>query len=300
MSIGPRIKELLGLRAIGAGARRNQRKLDFVGVGAQKTGTTTLYRLLALHPQIEIFRRKELHYFERDKHFGPDHKPLAGNYDALHRNFYFDRPITGEITPIYLYWRHTLDRIKTYNPDTKIFVLLRSPVKRAYSQWGHYVRKSRRRKYRHLDIGPFQERVERETAAMAHDPEYQNVRLSHIGRSLYGDQVRRVKALFPPEQLLFVKSEEFFADQLGITDDVCRFLGVDPLSAFCTPAPVHDNVGVVSPINEEDWNAAYQHLHQEIDVVEEELGWDCSDWRKPPASAMPAVADDGGGNRNAQ
>jgi hypothetical protein len=292
MDIAPKIKGLLGLRAIGAATRRAGRKLDFVGVGAQKTGTTTLYRLLALHPRIEIFRRKELHYFERDKQFGPDHRPLAGNYDALHRNFYFDRQITGEITPIYLYWRHTLDRIKVYNPDTRIFVLLRSPVKRAYSQWGHYVRKSRRRKYKHLNIGPFQERVEQETEAMRLNPKYQNVRLSHIGRSLYGDQIRRVKALFPPEQLLFVKSEAFFADQLGMTDVVCRFLGVDPLSDFCQPAPIHDNVGVVAPISEEDWQAAYRHVQQEIDVVEQELGWDCSDWRQPPSSAARTIQTD--------
>ena len=117
MDIGPKIKELLGLRAIGAKARRQERLLDFIGVGAQKTGTTSLYGLLALHPQIELFRRKELHYFRRDKHFGSDHRPLAGNYDELHRHFYFDRQITGEITPIYLYWRHTLDRIKKYKLD---------------------------------------------------------------------------------------------------------------------------------------------------------------------------------------
>ena len=286
MDLATTIKDLLALRAVGARQRRAARKLDFVGVGAQKTGTTTLYALLALHPQIEIFRRKELHYFEKGKRFGPDHRPISGNYNDLHSNFYFDRAITGEITPVYIYWRHALDRIKVYNPDVKIFVLLRNPVKRAYSQWGHYVRKSRRPRYRYLDIGPFQERVEEEMQAMRRNPKYQNVRLSHIGRSLYGEQVRRVKALFPPEQLLFIKSEDFFADQLGVTDQVCRFLGVAPLSDFARPPPIHDNVGVVPPINVDDWNAAYRYVHQEVDQVEEELGWDCSDWRKPPAPSI--------------
>ncbi len=285
MDFATSIKDLLRLRAVGARQRRAARKLDFIGVGAQKTGTTTLYGLLALHPQIEIFRRKELHYFEKGKRFGRDQRPLSGNYNDLHRNFYFDRDITGEITPVYIYWRHALERIKVYNPDVKVFVLLRNPVKRAYSQWGHYVRKSRRPRYRNLNIGPFQERIEEETQAMLRNPNFQNVRLSHIGRSLYGEQVRRVKALFPPEQLLFVKSEDFFADQLGVTDQVCRFLGVAPLSDFTRPAPIHDNVGVVPPISADDWNAAYRHLQQEIDLVEKELGWDCSDWRKPPASA---------------
>ena len=286
MDMTPKIRELLGLRGIGAASRRAARKLDFIGIGAQKTGTTTLHQLLALHPQIEMYRRKELHWFEKDDRFGPDHRPLSGDYDDLHRHFYFDRQITGEITPVYIYWRHAVERIQAYNPDIRIFVLLRSPVRRAYSQWGHYVRKSRRPKFRNLHIGPFQKRLRREMKAMGRNPDYQNVRRSHIGRSLYAEQIRRVKALFPPEQLLFVKSEEFFADQLGVTDQVCRFLGVAPLSEFARPAPIHDNVGVVPPIGLEDWNAAYQYLSADIDAVERELGWDCSDWRQPPASAV--------------
>jgi Sulfotransferase domain len=285
MDAAPKIKEMLGLRALGAGRRRSRRKLDFVGVGAQKTGTTTLYELLALHPQIEMFRRKELHYFERDALFGPDDRPLAGNYDDLHRRFYFDRAVTGEITPIYIYWRHALERIKAYNPDIRIIVLLRSPVLRAYSQWGHYVRKSRRAKYRHLNVEPFRKRLRREMREMREEPDYQKVRRSLIARSLYGEQVRRVKSLFPPRQLLFVKSEDFFADQLAVTDTVCRFLGVQPLSSFTRPEPIHDNVGVVGPISRRDWNAVYQYVRADIDTVETELGWDCSDWREPPDSA---------------
>ena len=126
---------------------------------------------------------------------------------------------------------------------------------------------------------------------MRRRPDYQNVRRSHIGRSLYAEKIRRVKALFPPEQLLFVKSEEFFADQLGVTDRVCRFLGVAPLSDFATPPPIHDNVGVVPPIGLEDWNAAYRYLRDDIDAVERELGWDCSDWRQPPAAKAGDAPD---------
>jgi len=33
----------------------------------------------------------------------------------------------------------------------------------------------------------------------------------------------------------------------------------------------------------DDWNAAYEYLAADIDAVEQELGWDCSDWRRPPA-----------------
>ncbi|MCP4380939.1 MAG: sulfotransferase [Hyphomicrobiales bacterium] len=272
-------------RRIGAGPRRRSRKLGFIGVGAQKAGTTTLHNLLGQHPQVEVPRRKELHYFERDHRFDADFRPVAGDYGELHRHFYFDRDIAGEITPLYLYWRPALERIKTYNPKARIIVLLRNPVKRAYSQWGHYIRKSQWRKYRKLKIGPFQKRIKQEIKGMSRDSGYQKVRRSLIGRSLYADQIRRATELFGAEQVLFIKSEDFFADQLGTTDRVCEFLGVAPLSDVTRPEPTHSNVGIVSPIALDDWNAAFEHLRADIDVVEETLGWDCSDWRQAPEAS---------------
>ena len=272
----------LGWRWVGAGQRRQERKLDFVGVGVQKSGTTSLHHLLAKHPGIEMPKTKELHYFERDDAFGKDYRPRAGDYGRLHRHFYFDRPIAGEITPIYLYWRHALERIQAYNPDVRIIVLLRNPVHRAYSQWGHYVRKSRRWKYRHLEIEPFRARIDKEMKRTKDKPGKQKVRLSHIHRSLYGEQVKRAKALFAPEQLLFVKSEDFFRDQLGVTDSICRFLGAAPLTEVADIDGAHYNVGVVAPISRPDWQAAYALLADDITIVENELGWDCSDWRTPP------------------
>ena len=38
---------------------------DFIGIGAQKAGTTWLDRNLRAHPQIWMPERKELHYFDR-------------------------------------------------------------------------------------------------------------------------------------------------------------------------------------------------------------------------------------------
>lgn len=272
-------------RRIGAGSRRRAQKLGFVGVGAQKSGTTTLHDLLAQHPEVEVPRRKELHYFERDYRFGPDFRPLAGGYGELHRHFYFDREIAGEITPLYLYWQPTLERIKAYNPDIRIIVLLRNPVKRAYSQWGHYVRKSQWRKYRGKEIGPFRSWIAREVKDMSTKPGYQRIRRSLIGRSMYPAQIGRAMDLFPEDQLLFIKSENFFADQLGTTDRICAFLGVAPMTDVARPKPVHANVGTVPPMALKDWRVAFRHLRSDIDAIEEQLGWDCSDWRVPPSPA---------------
>jgi hypothetical protein len=284
MSLDDRLRTLIGLRSIGAGARRRERKLGFFGVGVQKGGTTTLDRLLRLHPEIELpAGRKELHYFDDDGRFEGD-VPRDG-YRDLQRSFYFDRAIAGEITPSYIYWRSALERICAYNPDARIIVLLRNPVLRAWSHWGHLDRKARAKNDRDAKVGPFRKRLRRETKALRNDPDYQDKGLSHIGRSLYAPQIERVRALFPPGQALFIKSERFFADQHGVADEVCRFLGVAPLTAVAKPPKVHANVGSGHRIAPRNWEATFRYVEADIDAVERLLGWDCSDWRTPPETS---------------
>jgi hypothetical protein len=276
-----RLGNLLRLRFVGTGARRRDKRLGFFGVGVQKGGTTTLDRLLRLHPDIELpTGRKELHYFDDDEHFDGE-RPRDG-YTDLHRDFFLDRATAGEITPSYIYWRGALERIKAYNPDARLVVLLRNPVLRAWSHWGHLDRKARNKGDPEVRVGTFRKRLRREARMIAADPAWQDKGLSHIGRSLYAPQIERVRALFPPERVLFVKSERFFADQHGVADEVCRFLGVPPLAAAAKARHVHANVGSGRSISPKKWQAAFRHFETDIDAVERLLGWDCSDWKRPP------------------
>jgi len=282
MSRKDSLRDLIGLRWRGAAGRRARHRLGFFGVGVQKGGTTTLDRLLRLHPRIELpTRRKELHYFDDDRLFDGD-RPRDG-YAALQAEFHFDRPLAGEITPSYIYWRGALERIRAYNPEARIIVLLRNPVLRAYSHWGHLARKSD-----DGGIASFVERLRREERALGLDPAHQDKGLSHIGRSLYGPQIERTRSLFPEEQVLFLKSERFFADQHGIADQVCAFLGAAPLTAVARPPAVHANAGSTSPMSRDEWNAAYSRFADDIDAVERLLGWDCADWRAPPRFGLAA------------
>lgn len=281
MSRKETLRDLVTLRWRGAAARREARRLGFFVAGVQKGGTTTLDRLLRLHPAIELpHSRKELHYFDADEHFDGD-RPRDG-YAALQAEFYFDRPLAGEVTPSYVYWQAALPRIRAYNPSARIVVLFRSPVLRAWSHWGHLDRKTRESGRSGASLDSFVTRLEREARARRKDPGHQDLGLSHIGRSLYAPQVERLRAFFPADQLLFVKSERFFADQHAVADEVCRFLGVAPLTAVAAPPAFHANAGSASPISRDDWNAAYAHFADDIDSVERLLGWDCSDWQHPP------------------
>ncbi len=76
-------------------------------------------------------------------HGSSDESPRGG-FEGLHRSFYFDRAIAGEITPSYIYWRGALERIKRLQSRrTDRRRCLRNPVLRVWSHWGHLDRKAR-------------------------------------------------------------------------------------------------------------------------------------------------------------
>ncbi len=104
-------------------------KVSFLVVGAQKAGTTTLYSHLAGHPPLFMSRRKELHFFDSDEHDWehPD-------YTGFEAHFADASPgqICGEVTPIYMFRRRFLERIRRYNPHIRLVAILRNPISRAF------------------------------------------------------------------------------------------------------------------------------------------------------------------------
>ena len=103
---------------------------EFLGIGVQKGGTTTLQRLLEQHPQVHLPPSKELHYFSL--HYGKG--------EAWYRQQFADAKADqhcGEITPYYLFHPEAPQRIKALLPDVTLLVLLRDPVERALSQVFH-------------------------------------------------------------------------------------------------------------------------------------------------------------------
>jgi hypothetical protein len=109
---------------------------NFLIVGAQKAGTTSLHFYLSQHPKIVGSTPKEVRFFDRD-----DRYRLGRNW---YRKAFIDvkRPFGAykyfEATPEYLYRLDAAERIYKFNPDIKIIILLREPVKRAYSAWNMY------------------------------------------------------------------------------------------------------------------------------------------------------------------
>ena len=103
---------------------------NFLGLGVQKGGTTTLQRMLEQHPSVFLSPRKELHYFSL--HYAQGQSWYEHQFcDAD------EVQLCGDITPYYLFHPHAPARVQALLPHARLIVLLRDPVERALSQYFH-------------------------------------------------------------------------------------------------------------------------------------------------------------------
>jgi hypothetical protein len=183
---------------------------DFVVIGAQKGGTTSLYDLLTQHPLVERAASKELHFFDLLFDEGVEWYrscfPIPGWKDGR-------RTITGEGTPYYLFHPHAAKRMAQVIPQARLIALLRNPVDRAYSHYQMMVRRG-------FESLGFEQSVEAEAARLRSakesmlEDEYhaslEHQRFSYLSRGIYVDQLIRWARFFSREQMLVLKSEDLF------------------------------------------------------------------------------------------
>lgn len=206
---------------------------DFMIIGAQKGGTTSLFRLLEKHPCIVPAARKEVHYFDNmynDLQYGLNwyraHFPmfLSRYYKRwIHRQ----KMLTGEASPYYIFHPRAPERIFNVVPRVKLILLLRDPVTRAYSHYHHSVRKG----YESLT---FEQAIDQEEGRLAGEVEklcedtyyvsFNHAHFSYLSRGIYLKQVLNWHRYFPKEQLLILRSEDFFSDPARIYNQVLEFL----------------------------------------------------------------------------
>jgi hypothetical protein len=198
--------------------------VTFLIAGVQKGGTTALYDYLADSPDVALSRVKEVHFFDDE---GQDWgRP---DYAAYHAQFApADGRPCGEATPIYVYWKDSLERIRAYNPSMRLILTLREPVARAWSHWRmEYARGAEREPFAWCIRQGRQRLFESEPWGWHRE-------FSYVERGFYGEQLERVFALFPREQVLVVRAEDLRADPAAALATVRRFLDLPD-----APPPVH-------------------------------------------------------------
>ncbi len=250
-------------------SRRRVTRLDFVIGGVQKAGTTALHEYLKQHPRIAMpTGAKELHFFDNDDNFRED--PV--DYGPLHAAFRPGRKTlaAGECTPIYFFWRAAIPRLRDYHPALKLIFILRDPIARAYSQWNM----QRARGTAPPDFIEAMEAAPRQHAEASASG--QSRRFTYVARGLYAGQIEHVRAYFPAAQLLFLKYENFRADQQGTVNQVCDFLAVPRV--VIRPGVAPHRTRDARKLSPEERARLKPLFADDIRRVETLLGWDCQDW----------------------
>jgi len=198
-----------GLRLASARVRARRRALpDFVVIGAQKAGTSSLYGQLTAHPSVLPAIRKELHFFDRRpvplvryQAWFPPRAALAA-LDAR-----TGRGITGEATPFYLCHPEVPTRLRAAVPDARLIAVLRDPVERAISGYHHAVGKGHEDRTIEVALDP--DAVEATVADPAwwDAPDCPVRRRGYLIRSRYAEQLERWFAVFPRDQVLVIGTD---------------------------------------------------------------------------------------------
>lgn len=245
---------------------RPRLKPSFFIIGAQKAGTSALFRMLARHPDVLVPQEKELHFFDNDAHY-------ARGISAYRKAFPIaplrGRKHTFEATPDYLFVEEAAARMHMHFPDARLIALLRDPVMRAYSAWNMFRDFGQSARWAHLhDPRPFAEAVADELAGKP-------VRMEHryLSRGHYAGQVMRFHALFGRERLLIIPYKDWRSDPAGVLARTLTHVGLRPHIFSADTLGIRDNTRPYpEPLDAALAERLYTHFAPLIAELEQVLG----------------------------
>jgi hypothetical protein len=254
---------------------------DFLIIGAQKGGTTSLYKYLGQHPDFAPALRKEVHFF-------------SGEYErglAWYRAFFPTRARserhlratgvrlqTGEATPYYLFHPLAARRVRADIPDARLIVVLRDPVKRAFSHYQHT-------KSRGQESLSFADALEAEAERLApaegraredeSDAWLAHKTFSYMARGCYAAQIEEWLRFFDRSQFLFLKSEDLYAKPEETLDRTREFLGLRPFPWRASKVFNRGNYSAgMEPAVEERLKALYGPQNRRLrDLLGDDFDW---------------------------
>ena len=240
---------------------------DFLIIGTQKGGTTSLYSYLSYHPRVREAYSKEVHYF--DNQYKNGQSWYRANFPYHTRKL-----VTGESSPYYLYHPHVPERVYKAVPKCKPIVLLRNPVERAYSHYnmGNRVVSGPRESFEEA-ISLEESRIREDWNKMVDNPSLSlpNVQdYSYLDRGNYLEQILRWEKYFPREQFLILPSEQFFQDPQEVTRITWEFLGLRPVGL--TDLPVRNQGAYKSSILPETKERLTAHFAPKNQALFNHLG----------------------------
>lgn len=214
---------------------------SFLIIGAQKSGTTSLYNMLDQHPDIQGSATKEVRYFSHSIHFGTTREEYEKNFRPLP----FTHPKFFEATPAYIARPGVAQQIASHYPSIKLICILREPISRAFSAYNMYARifengaidklwkkggklpDDRWSRLRKSDghLPAFRECIEFELDLIQNEPGA--IEPSLLRRGFYLEQLKAYWDAFDRRQILVLGYSDLKERPQFVLDEVCDFLDVE-------------------------------------------------------------------------
>lgn len=210
---------------------------DFLVVGAKRGGTTSLFNYLTQHPGIfglfpQVRGKKSTDYYFANRahsdrwyrsHFHTE------RFRAVHARRSGHRPLSFEASPYYIWDPRIAPRIAKNAPSTKAILLVRDPVKRAWSHYQERVQNGVEPMSFGDALAAEDTRLDGERERMMKDPSYHSTAwdwYAYRSRGEYLPQIEQWQKHFPADQLLVQLSEELYSDTQATLDRIYAFLEV--------------------------------------------------------------------------
>lgn len=202
---------------------------DFFVIGVGRSGTTSLYHYLDQHPSLSKSAYDELGFFDVNFHLGLHwYRSLFPSIFTKFRiksktNFF----MTYDVTPSYVRRPWIAKRIKKLLPNSKLIVVLRNPIDKAYSHYSNTVANfSETRSFEEV-INEDMNNVLKWNINLKDDSYFgTNVENSKLARGFYAEQLIPWFELFPKNQILVISSEELASNTKNTVNQIFKFLNL--------------------------------------------------------------------------
>ncbi|MCP4268493.1 MAG: glycosyltransferase [Candidatus Brocadiaceae bacterium] len=238
----------------------SKNKIYFMGIGAQKAGTTWLHNILNEHPNLYLPKQKELHFFN-------NRYPL-GITEYLKQFPRVTNRLSGEITPAYsILGKNDVKLISELFPELKIIFTIRNPIDRLWSSAKMDIKRMINK-----DID-FNKIPTQSLFKLMLNPIY-------LGKTDYLQTINNWYTYFPKEQFHIIIFDDIKYHPEKVASDLSKFLNISPgplLKSNKLTTKVFK--GGNEKIPEEIFEFFFEHFKPYITTLEEILNIDLSEWK---------------------
>jgi hypothetical protein len=196
------------------------RKVNFLILGTQKAGTTSLYEYIKQHNDIYFSDVKEVTYFSQSK--------LYKKGEDYYHSFFSKVNNEKIIASAYVHMlpcSECIQRVKKYNPNMKFVIMLRDPIDRAYSAYNYALKNGWENKN-----NSFEDSIKLELNRVKNE----KYDLMYFENGLYHKHIKGWQKHFPKEKFLLIKDTDLRDNVNDVLNEIFVFLELKKTNSINT------------------------------------------------------------------